>query len=100
MKYSVQQSYSEVESLNPSALRNFSNFCRAKLEALKTNLVHRFTAEFSGVQAYLVRRAVEEADDLAAATGVPFLVLPALAEEKVRNAQQAVFNQAMMAHAA
>jgi hypothetical protein len=106
MKISNQCSFTEAESLNPSALRNFSNVCRAKLEAFKTNLVHRLTAEFSGLQSYLVRRAVEEADDLAAATGIPFLVLPTLAEEKVRNArelslrQNSVFQPSVLSRAA
>jgi len=102
----AQCSSTEVEALNPSALRNFSNACRAKLEALKTNLVHRLTAEFSGLQSFLVRRAVEEADDLASATGVPFLVLPTLAEEKVRNVlamslrRNSVFGTSLMSRAA
>lgn len=86
----VNYTTTEAEALNPSALRHFSNVCRAKLEELKTDLVHRFTSEFAGVQSYLVRRAVEEADDLASATGLPFLVLPGLAEEKVRLARDEV----------
>src|SRR6478672_10715651 len=56
----------------------------ARLSKVKKSLVRRFADEFSGrLPLALIRRAVEEADVLARATGYPHLVLPVLAEETV-----------------
>src|ERR1700744_5299733 len=55
-------------------------------EELKACLVRKLSAEYSAVDARLVHQAINEAHALAALTGVPLLVLPALAEEKVRAA--------------
>ena len=52
---------------------------------LKAELVKRLSSEFPEVQLRLVRQAVVEADALASLTIVPYLLLPALAEEKVRS---------------
>jgi RND family efflux transporter MFP subunit len=66
----------------------FLAVCRAKLQALKTNLVRRFAVEFSDLQERIVRRAVDDADALASLTGFSYLLLPVLAEEKVREARE------------
>src|SRR3954463_3994332 len=65
--------------------QKFYAACRSTLEALKTQLVRRLTAEFSDLQSNLVRQAVDEAQALASLTVVPQLVLPTLAEEKVQS---------------
>ena len=58
----------------------------AKLHKVKNALVRRLSEEFSGrLPLALIRRAVEEADELAHSTGYPHLVLPLLAEETVRR---------------
>lgn len=55
--------------------------------ALKARLTAQLAAEAAGaLSAHTVRLAVNEADSLAATTPFPMLFLPALAEEKVRNA--------------
>jgi hypothetical protein len=69
------------------APRTFTAACAAKLEAIKNNLVAKLTAEFSDLQASLVRQAVDEADALAALTGFPHLLFPDLALEKVQSAR-------------
>jgi len=80
--------------------------CGAKLQALKNSLVEKFTSEFSDVHPHLVQQAVNEADALATWAGIPHLLLPALAEEKVRNArnwslhQRTVFERSRLALAA
>jgi hypothetical protein len=57
-------------------------------EELKSALVARLNAEYAEVSPRLVYQAVNEADALASLTSVPLLVLPALAEEKVRKAAE------------
>jgi hypothetical protein len=80
--------------------------CATKLEALKNELVRRFTAEFTDIQANIVRQAVDEADALASLTTVPYLLLPTLAEEKVQYArnwnrhQQTILQHGELAFAA
>ncbi|MDB6020082.1 MAG: hypothetical protein JWR19_4571 [Pedosphaera sp.] len=80
--------------------------CATKLEALKNELVRRFTAEFTDIQANIVRQAVDEADALASLTTVPYLLLPTLAEEKIQNArnwnrhQQTILQHGELAFAA
>src|SRR5271163_4184084 len=82
-----------------STPRTFLSVSRAKLEALKTNLIDSIAAEFSDLEKSIVRRAVEDVDALASATGFALLLLPALAEEKVREArawhrrQQSIFQR-------
>jgi len=95
-----------------SACTNFNNSgirasaCGAKLETLKRNLVWTLSEEFSDVPMRLVRRAVDEADALAALTSFPHLVLPTLAQEKVLKArnwsrrQQQVLERTSLAFAA
>jgi hypothetical protein len=86
--------------------QKFSAACRSTLEALKTQLVRKLTAEFSDLQSNLVRQAVDEAQALASLTVVPQLVLPTLAEEKVQSIhnwalhQRAIFQQPALAWAA
>ena len=73
---------------------------------LKSALVKRLNAEYAEVGPRLVYQAVNEADALASLTSVPLLVLPALAEEKVRKAaawtahQRAVLGEDHVAFAA
>src|SRR5882757_7430605 len=58
-----------------------------KLNELKAQITSQLIAESGGaLSAHTVRLAVNEADSLAATTPFPALFLPALAEEKVRNA--------------
>jgi hypothetical protein len=96
----------ELTTYNDLSLRQLSAACSSKLNALKNQLVKRLTAEFSGVEAHLVSQAVTEAQALAELTVVPHLLLPTLAEEKVRGVsawarhQQAVNPQFALAHAA
>ena len=53
---------------------------------LKQRLARDLANEFTGVNRQLVYQVVNEADSLAASTPFPALLLPALAEEKVRAA--------------
>lgn len=84
---------------NRISLAAFSTSSGAKLEALKTKLIENLGAEFFDLQERLVRRAVEEAEALVSLTAHPLLLLPALAEEKVREArdwnrrQQTIFQR-------
>ena len=87
----VSSTEAETSTYSDLTLRQFSAACSSVLEALKNRLIQRFTAEFSDVQARLVRQAVDEALALATLTLFPHLLLPTLAEEKV----QAVRNWAL-----
>ena len=60
----------------------------SKISKIKSDLVNRLSAEYSGVGRRLVYQAVNEADAVASLTIVPLLVLPALAEEKVQKVAQ------------
>ena len=71
----------------------------ARLSKVKKSLVRRFADEFSGrLPLALIRRAVEEADALARATGYPHLVLPVLAEETVRRVSDATYAEEPAVH--
>jgi hypothetical protein len=63
---------------------NLKSFVRA--EQLKSSLIKRLSAEYVEPGVRLVRQMVNEAYALASGTVVPLLLLPVLAEEKVRNA--------------
>jgi len=75
----------ETVSFSDLAPKSFSAACRGMLDELKNRLVKKLAAEFSDVREDWVRQAVTEADSLASLTVVPHLLLPALAEEKVRG---------------
>jgi len=62
-----------------------TNSIRLKLEEFKASLAARLAAEFARVEARLVHQAVNEAYALASTTFAPLLILPELAEEKVRQ---------------
>lgn len=67
--------------------RRFSAECSEKLVKIKEQVAAELASEFARVLSpQLIRLAVNEADSLAATTPFPALLLPALAEEKVRNA--------------
>jgi len=55
-------------------------------EKLKAALVKKFSAEYAEVATRLVYQAVNEAYALVSLTPEPLLLLPVLAEEKVRSA--------------
>src|SRR5689334_11981345 len=55
---------------------------------LKQRLARDLANQFTGLNQQLVYQVVNEADSLAATTPFPTLLLPALAEEKVRAASQ------------
>jgi hypothetical protein len=73
--------------------RRSSAACQSKFAEFKTNLVTRLASEFPEVQPRLVRQAVVEADALASLTGLPCLVLPTLAEEKVAGLRNWTIHQ-------
>ena len=68
--------------------------------SLKRTLNRRLVARYApALPAAIVRRAVDDAEELARSTGFPHLFLPALAEEKVRgvsDAGRAVFSKTRM----
>jgi len=67
--------------------RRFSAECSGKLVQLRDQVAAELINEFARVLSpRLVRQVVNEANSLAATTPFPALLLPALAEEKVRNA--------------
>src|SRR4029077_15509540 len=61
-------------------------FTIPRIEVLKSTLVEKLGAEFKDVEPRLLYLAVNEAAALASLTPVPLLLLPSLAEEKVRSA--------------
>ena len=69
-----------------AAINRFSSDCSAKLTKLKCRLAADLAHRFNNLNGQLLWQAVNEADALAATTPFPALVLPALAEEKVRHA--------------
>jgi hypothetical protein len=83
----------EAHTCTDLSPRTFTAACRAKMAALKSNLIAKFTAEFSDLQANLIQRAVDEADALAALTGFPQLLLPDLAFEKVQSVRDWNYRQ-------
>lgn len=57
-----------------------------KLNQVKKTLRRRFAAEFEGLLPLaVIRRAVDEAEQIAHGTGIPHLVFPLLAEEIVQR---------------
>jgi hypothetical protein len=65
---------------------------------MKKSLRRRLTAEFEkSLPSALIRRALDEAEQLSASTGFPQLFFPALAEEQVRRI--AVFANSPSPHA-
>jgi AraC-like DNA-binding protein len=57
-----------------------------QLNAMKKSLRRRLVAEFETMlPAALIRRALDEAEQIAHETGFPHLVFPVLAEEQVRR---------------
>ena len=64
-----------------------------RLSEVKKALIRRLEKEFSNrLPLALIRRAVDEADELAHETGYPHLVLPLLAEETVRRVSEHSFS--------
>lgn len=58
----------------------------ARLNQVKKALSRRFATEFQGrLPLPVIRRAVDEAEQVAHSTGIPHLVFPLLAEETVRR---------------
>lgn len=58
---------------------------------MKLNLRQRLTAKFQdAIPVVLIRRAVEEAEQVALSTDFPHLFLPALAEEQVDRISEAI----------
>jgi len=55
---------------------------------LKQRILNELSREFAGLNRQLIYQVVNEADSLAATTPFPALLLPALAEEKVRAASR------------
>lgn len=103
---SLMKNQSCLDASEPRTWGHFSAACSSKLGQLKNQLVEKFTAEFSDVQAHLVSLAVDEAQALAVLIGVPHLLLPTLAEEKVQGLrnwtahQQAIYHRPALARAA
>ena len=75
----------ETSAFSDFGFRRFSAECSQKLAALKDRLAVDLANQFGTLNARLVRQVVNEADSLAATTPFPTLLLPVLAEEKVRN---------------
>lgn len=69
-----------------TAPRRFSTKCSRILAGFKDRLATELANEFSAVNERLIHQVVNEADALASTTLFPALFLPALAEEKVRQA--------------
>jgi energy-converting hydrogenase Eha subunit E len=104
-KIKIDQSvYILIKTTNMNTSRNIKPV--SKVDDLKSALVKKLSVEFAEVGPRLVYQAVNEADALASLTFVPLLVLPALAEEKVRQAaawaahQRAILHSDAMAFAA
>jgi len=67
-------------------------------EELKASLVKKLSAEYDEVATRLVFQSVNEAYALATLAGEPLLLLPALAEEKVRTAAEWSARQEVFRH--
>lgn len=76
----------QVSAFSEFGFRKFSADCSEKLTELKERVVADLAKEFSALNARLIGQVVNEADSLAATTPFPALLLPVLAEEKVRTA--------------
>jgi len=65
----------------------------SKLTNVKKSLVQELSREFADrLPLALIRRAIDEEDELAHSTGYPHLVLPLLAEETVRRVSELTFD--------
>src|SRR4051812_36502051 len=93
---STRQNSSAAASCFGLSPERMPGACRNQFERFKTKLVNQLSAEFPDVNSRLVRQAVLEADSLASLTPVPFLVLPALAEEKVLGLHNWTVHQAQI----
>jgi hypothetical protein len=83
---SVNSSRQNTKETNMKSLKNYiPMFPISTAEELKSSLVKRLTAEYAGVATRLVYQAINEAYALVSLTTEPLLLLPALAEEKVRK---------------
>ena len=78
--------FPEKSAFSDYGFRRFTTACSQKLADLKNRLASDLANQFGTLNARLVRQVVNEADSLAATTPFPALLLPVLAEEKVRNA--------------
>lgn len=82
-------------------LRRFSQECSEKLASLKERVATDLAKEFASLNSRLIQQVVNEADSFAATTPYPALLLPVLAEEKVRTAsawaarQQTIHDQTL-----
>jgi hypothetical protein len=56
-----------------------------RFQHLKTSLRRRYATDMAEIPMPLIRRALEEAEEVAAATGFPHLFFPELAAEQVRR---------------
>jgi hypothetical protein len=62
-----------------------------RFHQLRMNLRRRFACEFEGaIPPALIRRALDEAEEVALQTGFPHLFFPELASEQVRRVSAAV----------
>jgi len=82
----IQVTHAAPVTYTDLPVRHFNETVRSKVEELKTSLVKKLSAEYSGVADRLIYQAVNEAHALASLTPVPLLFLPTLAEEKVQQA--------------
>ena len=83
-----------MNTASTQLLPHHSRALSARLTSLKKSLVRRFSDEFSDrLPLALIRRAVDEADELAHSTGFPHLVFPLLAEETVRRVSEFSYEQ-------
>ena len=80
----------------------FAAECLEKLNDLKEKVVTELSSRFEGMlDEHRLRQVINEADALAATTSFPALLLPTLAEEKVRAAadwqarQQELFERSL-----
>ena len=90
-----------ADTFSTFGFHRFSEECAEKLTALKTHIAAELSKEFASLNSRLIQQVVNEADSLAATTPYPALLLPVLAEEKVRAAsvwaarQRAIHNQTL-----
>jgi hypothetical protein len=72
-----------IKTRNPEAA---AGKVPSRFASMKKALRHRLTEEFEkSLPTALIRRALDEAEQLSASTGFPQLFFPALAEEQVRR---------------
>src|ERR1700755_2093504 len=78
--------FPEASALSDFGIRRFSAECLQKLAEIKDRIASELANQFNTLSAQRIRQMVNEADSLAATTPFPALLLPVLAEEKVRSA--------------